>query len=206
MADQDQLVAFRYHWKAAGLSSTTAHYLSWLARLDVDDDTTDLELAAALADMTPSQRHHALRAARAWGRWRGTGWVARLRPPRCRSIRSRRLPRTDRQGPGRTTGRAWGRAGRSGPGGAVGDGHARRRAGSAALVGPGSRERVGEGHVLESLSAFEREDRPWQVMIYETGRICWRSRCRPRARAWTNRTLWTPERRHGARVVAHAAR
>ena len=32
------------------------------------------------------------------------------------------------------------------------------------------------------------------------------SRCRPRARAWTNRTLRTPERRHGARVVAHAAR
>ncbi len=93
MADQDQLAAFSYHWKAAGLSSTTLrYYLSWLARLDVDDDTTDLELAAALADMTPSQRHYA------------------------------------------------------------------------------------------------------------------RSRCRPRARAWTNRTLRTPERRHGARVVAHAAR
>ncbi len=83
MADQDQLVAFSYHWKAAGLSSTTLrHYLSWLALLDVDDDTTDLELVAALADMTPSQRHYALRAARAWGRWRGTGLGRTLKTPK----------------------------------------------------------------------------------------------------------------------------
>ena len=40
--------------------------------------------------MTPSQRHYALRAARAWGRWRGTGLGRRSRRPRCPSAPSRR--------------------------------------------------------------------------------------------------------------------
>jgi hypothetical protein len=70
MADQEQLAAFAYHWRAAGLAETTLrYYLSWLGRLDVDDATTDDWLAAQLADMTPSQRHYAqdaqVRAARA---------------------------------------------------------------------------------------------------------------------------------------------
>ena len=55
MADQEQLAAFSYHWRAAGLAETTLrYYLSWLRRLDVDDATTDDWLAAQLADMTPS--------------------------------------------------------------------------------------------------------------------------------------------------------
>ena len=85
MADQEQLAAFAYHWRAAGLAETTLrYYLSWLGRLDVDDATTDDWLAAQLADMTPSQRHYALPAARAWGRWRGTGLGRTLKTPKVR--------------------------------------------------------------------------------------------------------------------------
>ena len=48
MADQEQLAAFVYHWRAAGLAETTLrYYLSWLGRLDVDDSTTDLAGGAA---------------------------------------------------------------------------------------------------------------------------------------------------------------
>jgi integrase len=83
MADHEQLAAFSYHWRAAGLAETTLrYYLSWLRRLGVDDATTDDWLAAQLADMTPSQRHYALRAARAWGRWRGTGLGRTLKTPK----------------------------------------------------------------------------------------------------------------------------
>ena len=57
MADQEQLAAFAYHWRAAGLAETTLrYYLSWLRRLGVDDAATEDWLAAQLADMTPSQR------------------------------------------------------------------------------------------------------------------------------------------------------
>ena len=83
MADESKLAALAYHWRAAGLAETTLrYYLSWLRRLDVDDTTTDDWLAAQLADMTPSQRHYALRAARAWGRWRGTGLGRTLETPK----------------------------------------------------------------------------------------------------------------------------
>jgi hypothetical protein len=83
MTDQEQRAAFAYHWRAAGLAETTLrYYLSRLGRLDVDDATTDDWLAAQLADMTTAQRHYALRAARAWGRWRGTGLGRTLKTPK----------------------------------------------------------------------------------------------------------------------------
>ena len=98
MADQEQLAAFAYHWRAAGLAETTLrYYLSWLRRLDVDDATTDDWLAAQLADMTPSQRRYALRAARAWGRWRGTGLGPHAQDAaRCPSTPQPRRPRAKR--------------------------------------------------------------------------------------------------------------
>lgn len=83
MAEEQELRAFQFHWRAAGLSETTLrYYVSWLRRLDVDDSMIDQELAARLADMTQSQRHYALRAARAWGRWRGTGLGKTLKTPK----------------------------------------------------------------------------------------------------------------------------
>jgi integrase len=83
MAEEQELRAFQFHWRAAGLSETTLRYcVRWLRRFDVDDSMTDQELAARLVEMTPSQRHYALRAARAWGRWRGTGLGKTLKTPK----------------------------------------------------------------------------------------------------------------------------
>ena len=89
--------------------------------------TTDDWLAVQLADMTPSQRHYALRAARAWGRWRGTGLGRTLKTPK---VPERAQPTATseslRDALNRSGSEPWDVRVRRGRGDVVGDGHARR--------------------------------------------------------------------------------